>query len=90
MDAAALDAGRPGAREAVLNDSFSLIVRFLIGQLTATEVDELIACCTEGSPDAQGQCNLAEEWLCRRFPNVIVIDLTPADCLRRSRKAETN
>ena len=89
MDAAALDAGRPGAREAVLNDSFSLIVRFLIGQLTATEVDELIAFINVGS-DPKTQSDRAEEWLCRRFPNVIVIDLTPADCLRRSRKAETN
>jgi hypothetical protein len=89
MDAAALDAGRPGAREAVLNDSFSLIVRFLIGQLTAAEVDELIAFINVGS-DPKTQSDRAEEWLCRRFPNVIVIDLTPADCLRRSRKAETN
>jgi len=89
MDAAALDAGRPGAREAVLNDSFSLIVRFLVGQLTATEVDELIAFINFGA-DPKTQSDRAEEWLCRRFPNVIVIDLTPADCLRRSRKAETN
>ena len=89
MDAAALNAGRPGAREAVLNDSFSLIVRFLIGQLTAAEVDELIAFINVGS-DPKTQSDRAEEWLCRRFPNVIVIDLTPADCLRRSRKAETN
>ena len=89
MDAAALDAGRPGAREAVLNDSFSLIVRFLIGQLTAAEVDELIAFINVGT-DPKTQSDRAEEWLCRRFPNVIVIDLTPADCLRRSRKAETN
>ena len=72
-----------------MNDSFSLIVRFLIGQLTAAEVDELIAFINVGS-DPKTQSDRAEEWLCRRFPNVIVIDLTPADCLRRSRKAETN
>jgi glutaredoxin len=92
MDAAALDAGRPGAREAVLTEDplHPMIVAYLLDLMSEAECDELEKYASASCPTPEIYCERANEWLRRRFPEIVVVELDADTMARRRRKAGTN
>ena len=67
-----------------------IIVRYLLDLMTEAETDELEKYCSADAPSPEVYCARANEWLRRRFPDVVVLNLTPDDSVRRSQKSGMN
>jgi hypothetical protein len=67
-----------------------IIVRYLLDLMTEKEIDELKAFCSAEAASPEVYCARANEWLRRRFPNLVVVESSVEEIVRRSEKAGMN
>ena len=72
-----------------MNPLHPMVVKYLLDQMTGEETDELDAYASEGgTPEVYFW--RANEWLRRRFPEVVTLEFTVEDSIFRSERSGMN